>query len=111
MCHYIDQGWARVAFYTFVMTKLLTVSCLHEFPVPQRESQPSHGLQQSLLLSHLYKNIYKYMVFFSYFTFISSLAFLSPQMSIFFSKKQLDEARSVFDPMHFAAHSFANIPQ
>lgn len=74
-------------------------------PCASAESQPSQGLQQSPLLSHLYKNIYKYKVFFSYFTFISLFAFLSPQMSIFFSKKQFDEAKSVFDPIHFAVHS------
>lgn len=70
MCHYRDQGQAKGAFYTFVMNKLLTASCLHEFPVPQRESQTPQQLQQSPLLSHLYISIHKDTVFFSQFTFI-----------------------------------------
>lgn len=79
MCHYIDQGQAEADFYIFVMTELLTVSCLHEFPVSQRESQPPQGTaEKSSVVPALQKIVYKYMVFFSHFTFISSFAFPSP---------------------------------
>lgn len=112
MCHYIDQGQAKAVFYTFVTTKLLTVSCLHEFPVPQRESQPPQGLQQSPLLSHLYKKVYTNTWYFSPISPLFHHLHSFPHKCPFSSpKNQFEEVRSVFDPILFAARSCIGVLQ